>query len=1695
MNTDTTQTLSGLIEQSLNRIKEATIGVLDITDNKLRSHLRQLISNELGNENCFLAAPVVEHTFGWKSADCTFADLVRQNLFSTKLTDVLADADRYGFPKTARPYTHQLQVWKHLLEDDPKSAIITSGTGSGKTECFMIPILEDLIRRQTLEKTALIGVQALFLYPLNALINSQKERLDAWTKPFGNKIRFCLYNGNTKESAEPRDKDRPNQILSRELLRKEPPPILLTNATMLEYMLVRQVDAPILEKSRQTGSLRWIVLDEAHSYIGSQAAEIALLLRRVVHAFGKKPEDIRFVATSATIASDKAAEELRCYLADLAGVPKEQVLVVSGSRDFLPISVADGRQSLADITSIKDETERFAALCQSVIATTLRNCLTANTQPYTLNQLIQATQAYLLSDSLYEQQREVLDWLDVMTQTKPSENAEPFLKLRLHLFQSMLHGLWACADRHCSKKEGYLKDWLFGQVYLNRRTKCDCGAPVYELVLCQDCGTSHLMAQEHNGILQQCDTYITDEFALNPEPAANDEEDSGDDVNSISDGLQFISRNKVLAAPVDMQSENYTVQKIDKETAQIGVQQGKAFELALDYSPHACCSACGKENQRMPFYRGQYLGAPFYVTHAVPTVLEFCSDAENDPQSLPARGRRLITFTDSRQGTARMAVKMQQEAEYSKLRGMVFDVLVQETEKTVNNVLMPEMAAKIEQLKQTDPTLAEMLLEVAKSKAQKSDKKAYLTWDDMYRTLRDKAEMTQDLLPYNRETNPSMFNDPSGNGAEKLAELLLAREFIRRPRNANSLETLGLTMICYPGLDKISTVPDGWVETRVLNQADNPSKPLDLDDWKAFLKMILDFHVRENSFTNLDEQKKRWLGKRFSGKSLLSPDTREKQTLRKRAWPQVRDKGQQPRAVKILQAVTGLDIQNPLAKHKINSWLQTAWKQLTTDSNILHPDNDTWKMPLSAIAFKLPEKEMWLCPQSHRLIDTTLRGVSPYLPGNWQEMPSEKLFCSKTEIPDYYRFKQDATAESRRSQMRRLLKQDKDVGHLRQEGLWSNLNDKIIEGGFYYRAAEHSAQIASTQLNRYEQMFKEGKINVLSCSTTMEMGVDIGGMAAVVMNNVPPHPANYLQRAGRAGRRSEAAAIAYTLCKNDPHNRRVFTNPKWAFTTAIAAPKVSLSSEKIVSRHMHSLLLAAFLAKRSDTGKDRTKLNTAWFFNPTQSVWQQFCDWMNSPECSTIDQALGKLAAGTALGGVPLTRIKASAKQRLLELAENWQADFHNINHKIKQTSNDSYKKALNREKQLHENENLLGYLAVNAFLPGYGFPTGIVEMKIRKMEDLRREREEREDNLFIRKENPSRSLDIALREYAPGSDVVLDGRVYRSAGINLRVKSDERGKNEDQRFDTAWRCKNCGTSGVTRYKYSCNDIQCSHCGENIPFDEQCTVLTPTGFLTDFFEKSSNDVSYQTFVPIQPPRVQLDDETVAFLKHECGEIRYGSDGRVLFRSSGKHEKGFAVCMRCGRADSMTEAGELPNVFWGEYHKTLGGGLDLSSNSKDCPNSNVQINIHLGHHISTDVLEIALKNPQTKAWLGSGDKTTARTIAVAVRDEIAAFLGIETTEMGYAVRADRDLETGSVRCLIQIYDKAEGGAGFVLSAVDDINGIISRALDRLNCPADCGSVCQHCLAGSDSNVEREELDRHHALRWLEEAKLKQHLNYQ
>ena len=327
---------SNLLPELSTRAARATISKLGFSNPPLRRHLFEVFARGYGEPGCFLGDPVFEATFGWTQANTSFGGLAK-NLIHPKLVDAMdkpwgESGKEYQFPRVGRPYTHQLDAWKALLGPGFQSVVVTSGTGSGKTECFMVPVLSSIATE--LDKQGNVeGVRALFLYPLNALIQSQRERLRAWTGPFGGDVRFCLYNGMTPEEAKAElYREAPNEVHDRATLRKSPPQILVTNPTMLEYMLVRAQDAPILEKSQ--GKLEWIVLDEAHNYIGSQAAELALLLRRVLHAFGTSAERVRFVATSATIGSGDSSgkEQLQEFLAKLAGVSSDRVVVAEGER-------------------------------------------------------------------------------------------------------------------------------------------------------------------------------------------------------------------------------------------------------------------------------------------------------------------------------------------------------------------------------------------------------------------------------------------------------------------------------------------------------------------------------------------------------------------------------------------------------------------------------------------------------------------------------------------------------------------------------------------------------------------------------------------------------------------------------------------------------------------------------------------------------------------------------------------------------------------------------------------------------------------------------------------------------------------------------------------------------------------------------------------------------------------------------------------------------------------------------------------------------------------------------------------------------------------------------------------------------------------------------------------------------------------
>lgn len=1678
---------AALRNQANNKAKETSLSILGISHPPLRNYL----SKQLSENEPLVTEPVFEPMFAWEMHSQTMTDLVKENLLSEAVINALDDKSngRYAFEKCWSPFKHQYKAWKELLSDKPQSRIITSGTGSGKTECFMVPVLEDLYREMAQDNQPLVGVRALFLYPLNALISSQRERLQAWTGHFGNKIRFCLYNGNTEEfsdNVKDEQKRFPQAVLSRELLRETPPPILVTNGTMLEHMLIRQIDAPILNKSK--GKLRWIILDEAHTYMGSQAAELALQLRRVMDAFDVEAENVRFVATSATIAGSDAENQLKRYLSQLANIPESQISVIGGSRKIPELPALSPKSwTLEEIEKIESEhdvsKERFNALLSCSQAVKIRH--------FFAKQVRSAKEA--LSEFTELSEQELYRWLDLCTGTKEKENGEAFLKLRSHYFQRTLAGLWCCIDPNCpSKQDTLLKSsWLFGKVFTQQRAKCDCGAAVLELVFCEECNTPHLLASLQDEQLKQWTGKVEDEFALLDE---NDPENL-----EIPEQVEQLPQEEILLS-LNPNSNYYIPRQFDREGKSQDLKGGSIHYYQLNHDSLVCsvCNYAGRGAYGKAMRRS-LLGIPLYAMNLVPTVLEYCSEIEKDKLNKPSRGKRLITFTDSRQGTAKLTIKMQQDAERSRLRGLVVKKLKNLVESKSH--LPPEVRAKMQGLDAMGKDVLKQNWETYKTLPLFNE----ITKQEIENWLQDEgevqplakpwkemeAEIAKDMglvmLEENHRLAPNVFDKT--DGSMKLARLLLLREFSRRPKNRNNLETQGLVKLVYPALDKIQSTPSYWEQYG-----------LTLKDWQDFLKISLDFYVRERIFVEIEQGLKRWIGIPMYEQRLISPTSQDDEQKGIRHWVQVKEgKTQQQRLISLLSAGSNLNPDNKRDTDILNEWLKAAWAELVKLQILTESDKkyrlDFRHQPQDSehnVSLALMHKA-YICPISNKLLDTTFKGFTPYLPSAFRELSKTpdlaEFKCEEIKLPELWDFEDSDDFLEALDLTRRQISENKEIQKLREQNLWTDINDSAVEGGVYYTVAEHSAQQNSKRLEEYEDEFKQGRKNVLNCSTTMEMGVDIGGIMAVIMNNVPPHPANYLQRAGRAGRSKESRAISFTLCKDNPHDQAVFANPKWAFSTPIPAPYVEFSSQKLVQRHLNAFLLGKFLLTLGIT-KERTKLTTEWFFGKIDSenslsFAEKFQVWLlNKKNQDLYQNSIFHILKGTCLQSYSVKQIFTKAEQQINSIVQRWQSDFKYIIQELK-TASGHYQYSLTQEKKRLCDAYLLTTLAQKTYLPSYGFPTNIVELVT---DNINQAKEQKEVKIKKIKSLPTRELPVAIREYAPGVDIALDGVVYRSAGITLNwQKIYEPNAKEAQQFDIAWRCPQCGESGYETGADKYGNLQCSNCDSYIPEGYKKRTIQPTGFLVDFYQPISNNVTENHFLPIQNAWVIAKGEMKALPYPELGFMRSDSQGHVFYHNSGFAGTGYAVCMGCGRAESMTKEGEFPNKLNPsdpKSHHFSPKAVNIKDGEQRtyCSGS-ILPNIHLGVSTHTDVFELILCSPKNGYLSNSKeDKTIATTLAVALRRALSEQLGISINEIQYGIRP-LILSGNQHSFALQLFDSASGGAGFSSNAIHHIDSILKRMLMVLQCTQNCDAYCSACLLENDSRFDVNKLDRQLALKWL------------
>ena len=1679
---------SELLPQLASRSKLATVNQLGFSNAPLRKLLSETFSSPFGGGGSFLADPAFEATFGWCQAQPTLQKLAG-GLLSPELVKAMDAPPRelrkdYRFAKKLHPYSHQLKAWDVLSKNQPQSVVVSSGTGSGKTECFMVPILDRLVREREEKNSKLTGVRALFLYPLNALINSQRDRLRAWTHAFDGDIRFCLYNGNTPEKLPQRQRqEHPNEVLDRETLRSSPPPILVTNATMLEYMLVRTNDKPILDESQ--GKLEWVVLDEAHTYIGSQAAELALLIRRVLFAFGVSSENVRFVATSATIGDPEGegGERLRRFLAETAGVELDRVHLISGERlvPSLPKGTPKRTDSLTALWGIDKNVEcsesRYNALAEHRIARALRDLFVGDEKRPPVARLSDVCRVvHGDSQSKLVGQTEALRWLDMLSMTTNSEGA-CFLPLRVHVFHQTLAGLWACADGACPSKAGTALDdatWPFGHVYSSPRKHCQCGSPVYEVVACDECGEVYLLAGEAGGFLKHLQpSAVIDEFELEVEMGEDGEEEEQQKDSIITTRQRkVLIVNRSLARPdsfvgeMDIDPESRRITEASEGTLRLKVREASASGIG-------CPSCGGRETNRKALLRSALIGAPFLLGNILPTMLEYAPDG-NQPASHPYRGRRLLTFNDSRQGAARIAVKLQQDAERRRVRSLIYHIAIQEGRQQAGEEAV-QLQSEIEQLKAVQvPELAAMIAEKQKRLAELSKPKS-IPFFNLAQLLADQGSDFDRMLKHYKNFAPDVFSGMDGSVA--LARLFLVREFGRRPKRLNNLETMGLVAVCYPGLENIQRVPSE------VNQVSD----FTTGDWKNFLKLCMDFFVRSGGSLNIPDSWRRWLGVPYPQSWIVERDAQHT-SLSQRRWPRARRSRLQNTLVKLLVHALKVDIQTPDGEDCVDMILQSAWNELLI-LGMLEMTADGRVAALDRVAFT-PQSTAWVCPFTRRFLDTTLKGLSPYLP---REVHGSLNLCTKVDLPLYDEPFGGAYDDLERMRRGRawLAKQD-GIDTLRQEGVWSDLNDRVIELAPFFTAAEHSAQQESSTLSSYERAFKAGDLNLLSCSTTMEMGIDIGGMAMVAMNNVPPHPANYLQRAGRAGRRQETRSVSMTLCKSNPHDQAVFSNSRWAFDTPLPAPQVSLDSKLIVQRHVNAYLLTHFLAQRLvGIHQEKTKLKCGWFFNDTTQPAIGFIAWCRAfdpAKSAAIAKELSRLVKHSVFEGYRPIRLARQAADSMEMVAQTWLAEWKAIEAQEEAIRSGSGHedepalKAIDIHKSRLEGEYLLRELATKGFLPGYGFPSHISSFDNLTIDQLKRFKKGvgREDNRYRRRELASRDKVTALREYAPGSEVVMDGLVYRSAGITLNWHSpaSQQEVREIQDIRLAWRCHRCGGSGSSHLL----DVSqhCQICGEPIRPENIQEFLAPAGFAVDFYSEPHNDVTRQHFVPVEAPWINAQGDWRFLPNPSLGRFRATPYGHVFYQSRGINGTGYALCLACGRAEPMGMDEEALPVAFQKPHRKLRGGR---SENLICPGSHDQWKIKrkltLGHEAFTDVLEIQLKTVDG-IWLQ--DRVAALTLATALRDAVAESLGVQATEFGCNIK-ESSPEPGTRCQSILIYDLH--AAGYSSSSERFIEDIFRLARTRLLCKANCDSACPNCVLDFDQRFLADSLDRHVALEVLSE----------
>lgn len=1609
---------SKIYNEIQDRLKDSILSLWATGDAQFQDYLSNLFEEEK-----LLAEPIFQNTFPWTPAKEPFSDLT--NLFDNSFINKLDKIDgEYKFRKDRNPYKHQIQSWNTLLKKK-KSIAVTTGTGSGKTECFMLPVLQDLYENCQNEP----GVRAIFLYPLNALIGSQKKRMNAWVKALDG-LTYAVYNGNTEEdsTANNRNKYKP-ELISRKQIRETPPQILFTNPSMLEYILVRDKDVPLLENSK--GKLRWILLDEAHTLVGSAASEMALLIRRVVDAFQVDVKDLRFAITSATVGSGEESENsLKEFMANLCGIEKSQIEVITGQREFKELP------SNFEIDN-KDEIEKLRKIVYKSDAISLSDI----------------SHNFLPKNASFN---EKLKFVDTLVENK--SNGLSILPLRAHLFSRGIGGVYACSNPNCDKHKDFTVKSNFGTLTTYAEKNCsDCNYPMFELVACRSCGNELLKADkslENNG-----NEFLRLSTSINQDNFIVDDVENDDFDASISPSQSFFFTRKNNSKRFVTNTIDFGVEKDNK------LNRSESTFVEADRDGECVCPHCASSLENPMHFR---ISSSFMNRILSDVFLENTPEPDRVNTEMLWNGHKYISFTDSRQGTAKISALINIDNESNWIRSQVFhklwaeqlknsdaaNLLLDSSERNDVEAYLKEEEAKLSV--QKNPFLRkkieENIKEIKLSLApQSNEQKNRLSWNELYNFLNPKDDL-KILFKNNNPREDNLMN------IERYSKALLFDNFARRIPRERSLENLGMVSLVYPDLDNV--------------QVPNIAKQFNLneEDWKSILKIGLDYIIRYQFNFIVDRAIYPYSTSFLRSVLIYEPDSN---LVNAKKWPSFnRNDLRQNRIALLLCAGLGyhnrLDITNEI-EDNINELLKEIWK--TIRSKVLDPEGDGYRLNLEEkTKFQITDK-LWLCPVKKRLLDAQFKRYSPWISGAFTEDNIRHFQIQQQEPIVFPKFIYPFNRNEENVLDLEITKKwiEENSNEWKQKGIWNDIHEKVILNRPLYLSGEHSAQQSEKRLKQLEDKFEKAEINILNCSTTMEMGVDIGGISTVVMNNVPPGPANYLQRAGRAGRRKESKSLAFTVCAPNPVGLNAFNTPSWALTHKIAPPFISFNSQQVIERHINAFFLGKFVQTEEVKGIRVTDKIENFFFDEIDPIAYKFISWLMSDDVKILANQIHKITKNTSFADKNFSYLVNKVFSNFNALLNKTKAKKESFEKKLEDLekefgANSPAYKSVNIQFIQFKLKNALTYLAQEGFLPTAGLPTGVVEFDIKNLDALNNNRQ-------AEKDNPSYFITRALTEFAPGNNIVIDGMNYRSAGIIL---DDNRGSQATK--DIIQLCKNCGNQRIVEIASNQSiDSECPHCHHNsfrgLVLDSAgnlgtfTEMIQPAGFAVDIYQTPNRKIS-------ETSRVQYVDPLLINVNpwqqnsNNLFDIRESDEnGEILYYNVG-NGNGFHVCLHCGKTGLSLE--ELND------HRRLRGGKDERNDSACTGNytdTAIRPNVILGGKFKTDFTEIRIRHNNTYA----NDDSLLYSLGAIFVKELASYLAIETGELEFGVKRYDNYKT------IFIFDTTKGGAGYANQFFLYADEIFKQAHKKLIC--DCKNACTKCLIDRKTQWHINLLDRNKAIEWL------------